>query len=191
MRQSGPARIICSLAFAAALFLLISAVSRYLMLQAFAPDDLAKLTGAEKYDVFRTGTLYDIRAFTLTFAPFLLVMILGSAFRSPRTVGIAFRTGGVFTAFVLIVFSVINFYFYRTYNSYIDVFIFSAFDEDAEAVMKTVVHDYPLGRALTAAALGLLLLVYIFRKADALFSGARLPGTPGRHGERPWRESWC
>ena len=175
MRQSGPARIVCSLAFAAALFLIISAVSRYLMLQAFAPDDLAKLTGAEKYDVFRTGTLYDIRAFTLTFAPFLLVMLLGSVFRSPRTVGIAFRTGGVFTAFVLIVFSVINFYFYRTYNSYIDVFIFSAFDEDAEAVMKTVVHDYPLGRALIAAALGLLLLIYIFRKADALFSGARLP----------------
>ena len=29
MRQYGPARIICSLAFTAALFLLISAVSRY------------------------------------------------------------------------------------------------------------------------------------------------------------------
>ena len=179
MRQSGPARIICSLAFAAALFLLISAVSRYLMLQAFAPDDLAKLTGAEKYDVFRTGTLYDIRAFTLTFAPFLLVMILGSAFRSPRTVGIAFRTGGVFTAFVLIVFSVINFYFYRTYNSYIDVFIFSAFDEDAVAVMKTVIHDYPLGKGLIAVFAGLILLAFIFRKADRLLSSVRLPWSTG------------
>lgn len=191
MRQSGPARIICSLAFAAALFLLISAVSRYLMLQAFAPDDLAKLTGAEKYDVFRTGTLYDIRAFTLTFAPFLLVMILGSAFRSPRTVGIAFRTGGVFTAFVLIVFSVINFYFYRTYNSYIDVFIFSAFDEDAEAVMKTVVHDYPLGGLSLRQPSGFSSLYTSSGRRTRCSPERGFPGTPGRHGERPWRESWC
>ena len=121
MRQYGPARIICSLAFTAALFLLISAVSRYLMLESFAAEDLGKLTGAEKYDVFRTGTLYDIRAFTLTFSPFLLIMLIGSALRSPRTVGTAFTAGGVITVFALTVFSVINFYFYRTYNSYIDV----------------------------------------------------------------------
>ena len=179
MRQYGPARIICSLAFTAALFLLISAVSRYLMLESFAAEDLGKLTGAEKYDVFRTGTLYDIRAFTLTFSPFLLIMLIGSALRSPRTVGTAFTAGGVITVFALTVFSVINFYFYRTYNSYIDVFIFSAFDEDAVAVMKTVIHDYPLGKGLIAVFLGLILLIFVFRKADRLFSSARLPWNTG------------
>lgn len=179
MRQYGPARIICSLAFTAALFLLISAVSRYLMLESFAAEDLGKLTGAEKYDVFRTGTLYDIRAFTLTFSPFLLIMLIGSALRSPRTVGTAFTAGGVITVFALTVFSVINFYFYRTYNSYIDVFFFSAFDEDAVAVMKTVIHDYPLGKGLIAVFLGLILLIFVFRKADRLFSSARLPWNTG------------
>ena len=51
MRTSGLMRLICSLAFTAALFLVVSAVSRCLMLESFAADDLGKLTGAEKYDV--------------------------------------------------------------------------------------------------------------------------------------------
>lgn len=179
MRTSGLMRLICSLAFTAALFLVVSAVSRCLMLESFAADDLGKLTGAEKYDVLRTGTLYDIRAFTLTFAPFFLIMILCSVFRKPGAFGVAFRAGGVITVFSLTVLSVINFYFYRTYNSYIDVFIFSAFDEDAVAVMKTVIHDYPLGKGLIAVFAGLILLAFIFRKADRLLSSVRLPWSTG------------
>ena len=161
------------------LFLVVSAVSRCLMLESFAADDLGKLTGAEKYDVLRTGTLYDIRAFTLTFAPFFLIMILCSVFRKPGAFGVAFRAGGVITVFSLTVLSVINFYFYRTYNSYIDVFFFSAFDEDAVAVMKTVIHDYPLGKGLIAVFAGLILLAFIFRKADRLLSSVRLPWSTG------------
>ena len=179
MRTSGLMRLICSLAFTAALFLVVSAVSRCLMLESFAADDLGKLTGAEKYDVLRTGTLYDIRAFTLTFAPFFLIMILCSVFRKPGAFGVAFRAGGVITVFSLTVLSVINFYFYRTYNSYIDVFFFSAFDEDAVAVMKTVIHDYPLGKGLIAVFAGLILLAFIFRKADRLLSSVRLPWSTG------------
>lgn len=179
MRTSGLMRLICSLAFTAALFLVVSAVSRCLMLESFAADDLGKLTGAEKYDVLRTGTLYDIRAFTLTFAPFFLIMILCSVFRKPGSFGVAFRAGGVITVFSLTVLSVINFYFYRTYNSYIDVFFFSAFDEDAVAVMKTVIHDYPLGKGLIAVFAGLILLAFIFRKADRLLSSVRLPWSTG------------
>ena len=179
MRTSGLMRLICSLAFTAALFLVVSAVSRCLMLESFAADDLGKLTGAEKYDVLRTGTLYDIRAFTLTFAPFFLIMILCSVFRKPGAFGVAFRAGGVITVFSLTVLSVINFYFYRAYNSYIDVFFFSAFDEDAVAVMKTVIHDYPLGKGLIAVFAGLILLAFIFRKADRLLSSVRLPWSTG------------
>ena len=179
MRTSGLMRLICSLAFTAELFLVVSAVSRCLMLESFAADDLGKLTGAEKYDVLRTGTLYDIRAFTLTFAPFFLIMILCSVFRKPGAFGVAFRAGGVITVFSLTVLSVINFYFYRTYNSYIDVFFFSAFDEDAVAVMKTVIHDYPLGKGLIAVFAGLILLAFIFRKADRLLSSVRLPWSTG------------
>lgn len=64
-------------------------------------------------------------------------------FYTITTKGYMFLCGFVFMAF-----TIVNFYYFRTYNNKIDVFIFGLKDDDTLAVLTILWQDYPILIAL-------------------------------------------
>ena len=68
--------------------------------------------------------------------------------------------------YVALVFSIVNYFYFKTYDKSIDTFIFAISKEDPMAVIKTVINDYPVG----FGAVGLLISFFIYKYvATAIF----------------------
>ncbi len=62
--------------------------------------------------------------------------------------GLVFVLGLIFIAFVMG-----NFFYYQTYNTYYDSFIFGFVEDDTKAVLQNIFDDYPVFRAISVALL--------------------------------------
>lgn len=114
-------------------------------LQSFLPD-----VGR----MFWVGTLFDVRSATLLFSPCLLLAALLAT--SPRGFDTWRRVwpwlaAGVST--LLAALTIVNVFYYATYDRSIDVFIFGLAEDDTAAVLASLWHDYPVLRALLALVL--------------------------------------
>ncbi len=52
--------------------------------------------------------------------------------------------------FIFVGFCIGNYYYYKTYNTYFDTFIFAFFEDDTKAVMQNMWDDYPIARSTLA-----------------------------------------
>ncbi len=126
--------------------------------------DSGMLSGREE-DLFRAfwvGSRFDLKVATIGLAPLFLSGLLLAAFRGGfgklRTV---FLYYAAVLFFLLITFSIGNYYYYTTFGNYIDVFVFGLFDDDTGAVLTSVWSDYPVLAALLAVAVITFLMTYI------------------------------
>ena len=120
----------------------------------------SELIGIET-DVWRAfwvGLRFDAKVVAIGFAPLLLVGLILSSFSSiykKFTRVIPSYSALIF--FLLSGMSIANYYYYVTYGTYIDVFVFGLIDDDTEAVLENAWADYPILRSfLTAIFVGLL-----------------------------------
>lgn len=138
----------------------------------------SELIGIET-DVWRAfwvGLRFDAKVVAIGFAPLLLVGLILSSFSSiykKFTRVIPSYSALIF--FLLSGMSIANYYYYVTYGTYIDVFVFGLVDDDTEAVLENAWADYPIVRAfLTAVFAGWLgyvgsnkLIPYVDKKSWA------------------------
>ncbi len=106
------------------------------------------------------GARFDLRVTTIAFAPLLLIGLALAPF--PRLFVWIKRVipGYSFILFFLSSASVIgNYYYYKTYNNYFDTFIFGLFNDDTDAIIHTIIQDYPVTKA-TLACLIIAILGY-------------------------------
>lgn len=64
-------------------------------------------------------------------------------------------------AFLCVIFSFIKYYYYEIYKSKIDIFIFSAKDDNIQALFKIILNDYPVFTILILALFCSLICIYI------------------------------
>jgi phosphoglycerol transferase MdoB-like AlkP superfamily enzyme len=104
---------------------------------------------SDLFNVFFLGARYDLKvaaiAFALAVVTGLIVAIHQQSFKKFLTIFVAYAA---VIHFLLVLFSVINYFYYQTYSNHIDVFIFGLKDDDTYAVLKSVWSDYPVIKAL-------------------------------------------
>ncbi len=143
--------------FGALLIVSVFTLSRGAMLLAFADSSLLGGRSKEVARLFRLGLRYDVKTAAIALAPFTVVGLLLLAWPRPA-LAYARRLHVAVTALFLasLAASIGNHYYYATFQSYFDVFVFGLFEEGPRAVLSTIWHGYPVlpwAAAIVAAGL--------------------------------------
>jgi len=133
------------------LILLIFGVSRFIMLFNFGNSSLLTGHSNELIRMFLRGLRFDLRIATIAHAPFLLLGLFFLPWPSLAQSYIKkLHYVAAFLGLVAFVTAVCNYYYYATYDSYFDVFIFGLLEEDKKAVLQNMWDDYPILRFIAS-----------------------------------------
>ena len=116
--------------------------------------DSSELIGieADVWRAFWVGFRFDAKVVAIGFAPLLLVGLILSSFSELYQKFIQLIPSYSALIFFLISgMSIVNYYYYVTYGTYIDVFVFGLIDDDTEAVLENAWADYPIICSLLVA----------------------------------------
>ncbi len=143
-----PSVIILPLLIIFAYQFLLWAWHRRTMVQAFVPQDILVQSehSAAIKRMYGLGHRFDTKVLSIVLGVPLLVSSVVFYFTPHIVMGLA----GVIFLFCLIVNGVIvgNFYYFKTYNNYYDIFMFGLAEDDTQAVLKNIYDDYPVIRLL-------------------------------------------
>ncbi|WGE54513.1 LTA synthase family protein [Actinobacillus equuli subsp. equuli] len=112
--------------------------------------------------MWNIGLRFDLKIISLFLAvPFIISSILLTTLSHQ-----VILTGYSWYAIIIsILFSLVligNYYYFKTYKTYYDVFIFGLIEEDTKAVLKSIFDDYPLFKiSITSLILGLIPYYFI------------------------------
>lgn len=163
------------------LALVIMSVARVALVVSFALDPLYELPFSEKLDFSFTSLRFDLK--TATFA-YVLPLVIGLIFCFTRFFGIykkLFYVYSYITLIVIILFSVINYFYFKTYDKSIDTFIFALTKEDPTAVFKTIIEDYPFFTGSICLLIGAVVLYFVHKLLISHFvNKVYLPKTLGK-----------
>ncbi|MEZ8195334.1 LTA synthase family protein [Vibrio cortegadensis] len=132
--------------------LILLSLSRGLFFSQIVEFDQLVGLSRDVWQAFIVGARFDAKIVSIAFAPLLLIGLSVGAFSKvyqrftrviPSYVALIF--------FLLAAFSIGNYYYYVTYGSYIDVFVFGLFDDDTKAVLENAWEDYPIIRSFVAS----------------------------------------
>lgn len=121
---------------------------------------------------FIIGLKFDLNVLTFVFLPLCLLCIFQLLNNSNKIIyGFYYRMSlyyGLFALIIISLISVIDFYFYKFFNTRISVQFFGIIEDDTKFVLKSVWADYPLILILLSlliiTVLLFLLLRWLFRK---------------------------
>lgn len=139
-------------------------LSRLIFLLSYADwHDLRGLSG-DVVRAFAVGLKFDLKVLTIALLPLIVIafvrLMLG------RRVGpftVFFRHYSTLIMFLVVLFEVINFYFYKFYHTKINVVIFGFFEDDTWAVLVSIWKEYPVIPLLLLFAL----LIWAFHRLFA------------------------
>lgn len=127
-------------------------VSRYLFfvhLQDVLPE---KGIDDDIWRAFFVGGRFDAKVTAIAYSPLLLSGLVAAAFHGVYHRWLRFAVGyHTVVAVLYVVGSVCNFYYYTTYGSYVDLFVFGLWEDDSTAVLVNIWEDYPVVRGFLVA----------------------------------------
>ncbi len=116
---------------------------------------------------FVVGFKFDFKVLTFAFLPLALLCILQVLNNNHKIIyGFYYRMSLFYGLLVLIVFtliSVIDFYFYKFFNTRISVLFFGIIEDDTKAVLKSVWTDYPVIPILFSLLILVVLLFFLLK----------------------------
>lgn len=141
--------------------IIIFFISRLIFLVSFANwKDLHGITD-EVFRAFAVGLRFDLKVLTIAMLPLFLLTFIGLIHgRVVERLSIFFRYYLTLVMFVVVVFEVINFYFYKFYGTKINVIFFGFFEDDTFAVLTSIWKEYPV----IPIILLLILLLWFFNR---------------------------
>lgn len=168
--------LVCNILLGVALIVSVFTITRCVMFLSFGDFSVISDRGKEIARMFGHGLRYDIRTAAIGLAPFTLIGIILIAWPKAAASYLK-RLHTVLTFFFLValVAAICNYFYYATYGSYFDVFIFGLIEEDTKAVLVTLWQDYPVLPFFMA----IVLIGYVFGRGVKLMSE--------RYFARPWR----
>lgn len=143
------------------LSLCIQSLGRLYLLYSYVNIDQITAYHHDVMPLFFIGFCFDLRVSCTLFG--ILFILAFAALFSEQLFNRVFRCLTVLLPAVLIfvlLFTLINVFYFMTYNRHIDVFIFGLIDDDTTAIIKTIWSDYPVIRGMIA----LTVLSYLFYK---------------------------
>lgn len=123
----------------------VLAAGRLAAFHAFAdPDALAGRDG-EILEMWRIGLLYDLRVVAIGLLPLaLLCMAACCCGRAASVLRAVQKYYSPVAYCILVLAACTGFYYYQTFHTRIDAFVFGLVNDDTRAVMTSILHDYPL-----------------------------------------------
>jgi phosphoglycerol transferase MdoB-like AlkP superfamily enzyme len=147
----------------------IMEAGRAAFIHAFTAESISRLHGMELWVFIKTSVLFDLKYAAQAFIPALAAGIFcvpfARAFSAYRK---CFWILNLLGFLYILLFTVINHYFYLTYNRIIDVFFFAFLKEDPIATTKTMYEDYPLVSGTLAVTAVSALYLWAFPKIQRL-----------------------
>ncbi len=114
--------------------------------------------------MFWTGTLFDIRIASLLFVPCLLIAAVVAINNRGFYLWQRFWPWlATFLSLVIATLTVVNVFYYATFDRFIDIFIFGLVEDDTVAVLSTIWADYPVIRALLSLGIFAVMAFFGYR----------------------------
>jgi glucan phosphoethanolaminetransferase (alkaline phosphatase superfamily) len=155
---------LCNVLFGLSIIVVLFSLFRCAMLFSFGDFSVLSDRSREVARMLNHGLRYDIRTATIALAPFTLIgLILITWPKGALTYIKFFRYIPTTIFLVALIAAICNYFYYATYGSYFDVFIFGLFEEDTKAVLSSIRNDYPIFPALFF----ILLTVFFLNKYAA------------------------
>lgn len=148
------------------LMLIIQGVARLYLFLTYLPESV-DLSGRSNdlFRLFKIGTLYDVRVSTYVFGLFFLcALILTLLFPKQGWYKRGYAVILAFLSLFLMILVASNVYYYATYDTQFDVFIFGLVDDDFIAILKTAWNDYPILRMCLVCIVFTFVLFYLYKK---------------------------
>ena len=125
------------------LCLVILLIARLLLVFSFVKDQYFQLSLREQFNFWILSLRFDLKVVAIAYALPLLI-----AFATFINKSFVFFKGFIkyyntLIVYVALIFSIVNYFYFKTYDKSIDTFIFAISKEDPLAVIKTVINDYP------------------------------------------------
>lgn len=90
------------------------------------------------------GFRFDLKIIALFLSIPFLISTITSLFLPTESILLGYSGYTFVAGFFIIITIICNFYYFKTYNNYYDVFIFGLVEEDTRAVLKNIMDDYPV-----------------------------------------------
>lgn len=140
--------------------------ARFILVFSFVKDQYFQLSLAEQFNFWVLSLRFDLKVTTIAYALPLLIAFITFVNQSFVFFKGFIKYYNTLIFYVALVFSIVNYFYFKTYDKSIDTFIFAISKEDPMAVIKTVINDYPVG----FVAVGLLISFFIYKYvATAIF----------------------
>ncbi|MCR5535916.1 MAG: LTA synthase family protein [Succinivibrio sp.] len=173
--------VFCTVALGVFFCALVFILGRICFICSFSLKAFAEMTSQEWSDFLSVAIRFDLKSASLSYAPMAVLGLLGFRHSLIRLYDKIFPTYNIIAFLFALVMTIVNYYYYQTYDRVIDVFIFAPFKEDPVAVLKTVVSDYPLFTGLFCILLAAVLYHFVFKTIIFLFEyRVPVPRTPAK-----------
>lgn len=108
--------------------------------------------GDDTWRAFFVGGRFDAKVTAIAYSPLLLSGLVAAAFHGAYQRWLRFSVGyHTVVAALYVVGCICNFYYYTTYGSHIDLFVFGLWEDDSTAVLVNIWEDYPVVRGFLVA----------------------------------------
>lgn len=145
MFYSNSSAILTALFFNFLSLLLLFSLHRKMMVRKFIPCDLKQNPAYQSSfkRLYWLGLRFDCKAIALILSPFLLIGLI-CAFFEPHFYQFLLPCYMFFITFMGLGLLIGNYFYYKTYNNYYDIFVFGLKEDDTVAVLKNIYDDYPV-----------------------------------------------
>lgn len=136
---------------------LLLGANRYAMVRAFVPQEVRQepQNHGSISRMYRLGRRFDTKVLSIIIGIPMLVSCTILVFTPVIATGLA----SLIFLFCLILNGIVvgNFYYFKTYNNYYDIFMFGLVEDDTQAVLKNIYDDYPIIRLLIGVLLSAII----------------------------------
>ncbi|MGF1911701.1 sulfatase-like hydrolase/transferase [Vibrio kasasachensis] len=144
MYQNNAQKLIRIIWIQVALFAFLLSVFRQIF--TFSVGDISTISTVlpDYFQSIIIGLRFDLRVATMAFAPLFLIGLLLAGSKYFTYVKRSLLGYSSVIYFLAAAVSIGNYYYYKTYGNYFDIFVFGLVEDDTSAVLLTMWQDYPI-----------------------------------------------
>lgn len=149
----------------------IMLAGRIIFIHSFTFDAIAKTFDTQVFTNFiEKSVLFDIKYAGMALLPAFIAAVIATPFAKLRRIYRHLFPWLNLAGFLyVLLFTVINYYYYLTYSRIIDVFFFAFMQEDPIATTKTLYEDYPSPQGIVAIIIATSGYLWLFKKIHLKF----------------------
>jgi phosphoglycerol transferase MdoB-like AlkP superfamily enzyme len=142
---------------------LIFTLSRVFLVFSFVRTQYFDMTINEQFNFWILSLRFDLKVSSIAYVFAVLAGLVTFFNRGFTVFKSLFQIYNFVVIYAALIFSIVNYFYFKTYDKSIDTFIFAITKEDPEAVINTVINDYPFFTGILLLCLSFFLYRYLCR----------------------------